>query len=671
MWWLRRLVGLGCVLAAVGWLSQGATEAGEDSAQPLRMVVMDPLSNQLACACVPGYAQRDYQRLAQHLERELGRSVEVFYSESLMTCRPAKAGEVDLVVGAFSVVRYDAAEVGLAVRSVAMLTDQQGAVTHTGLFVVRREDTARSIEDLAGRRLLFGPEEWLEKHQAALAALEAFGLPVPSPLETRPACDAAALAVIEEEADAAVISSHALPLLKGCGTIGPDELKVVGRTDPAPFIGVFASGRVDGQLEEAIAEALSRVSRDSSLLKVMESRSGFVPLPPLDRFPPWDDWRGPGRTATTDAVPATLARPPTLLWARTMTGPAMAGVAVAEGVVVVADKSLDETYDIFRCLDADTGRQRWKLAYPAPGEMDFTNAPRAAPLVHRGRVYLLGAFGHLHCMDLKSGKVIWRRNLARDFATKPPMWGYCSTPLVVDQKLIVNPGAPDASLAALDLNTGRTIWKTPGPEAAYAGFILAAPSGVRQIIGYDSVSLGGWDPQTGERLWRLVPPWEGDFNVPTPVTVGQRLLVSTENNGTRLYRFDAAGRIVAEPVAANEELIPDTSTPVVLDGLVYGSSGRLVCLDLNDSLKTLWDSDQKDFTEYCTLVAGRGRLLVVTQAGKLCLLKGSRSGLERIGTASLFDDVAETDREVWSHPALVGTRLYIRNLLGLSCFLLN
>ncbi|HID78052.1 MAG TPA: hypothetical protein EYP56_18910 [Planctomycetaceae bacterium] len=159
--------------------------------------------------------------------------------------------------------------------------------------------------------------------------------------------------------------------------------------------------------------------------------------------------------------------------------------------------------------------------------------------------------------------------------------------------------------------------------------------------------------------------------VPTPVTVGQRLLVSTENNGTRLYRFDAAGRIVAEPVAANEELIPDTSTPVVLDGLVYGSSGRLVCLDLNDSLKTLWDSDQKDFTEYCTLVAGRGRLLVVTQAGKLCLLKGSRSGLERIGTASLFDDVAETDREVWSHPALVGTRLYIRNLLGLSCFLLN
>ena len=80
----------------------------------------------------------------------------------------------------------------------------------------------------------------------------------------------------------------------------------------------------------------------------------------------------------------------------------------------------------------------------------------------------------------------------------------------------------------------------------------------RQIVGYDKDSLGGWDVKTGERLWRLVPPRSGDFNVPTPVAVHGGIVVSTENNGTRLYRFDDAGRVIPEPAAHYADLAPDT-----------------------------------------------------------------------------------------------------------------
>src|SRR6185369_473196 len=100
-----------------------------------------------------------------------------------------------------------------------------------------------------------------------------------------------------------------------------------------------------------------------------------------------------------------------------------------------------------------------------------------------------------------------------------PMWGMCSTPLIVDDLLIVNPGSANASLAALDGATGATRWVTPGLHAAYSAFICAEPGGRRQIVGYDRHSLGGWDVKTGKRLWKVVPPTEGDFNVPTPVAV--------------------------------------------------------------------------------------------------------------------------------------------------------
>jgi hypothetical protein len=129
--------------------------------------------------------------------------------------------------------------------------------------------------------------------------------------------------------------------------------------------------------------------------------------------------------------------------------------------------------------------------------MDFTNSPRANPVIHQGMVYTLGAFGDLYCLNLDSGKVVWRKQLAEDFQAKRPSWGWSSTPLIVGDKLIVNPGAKDASLVALDRRTGTVLWSTPGDPPGYASFILATFADVTQIVGYDAASLGGWDPQTG------------------------------------------------------------------------------------------------------------------------------------------------------------------------------
>lgn len=645
----------------------GCSDSGPDESAgntpPVRLVVMDPLSDQLACACVVGYAQRRYTKLASFIGKRIGRPVQVVYAENLGEGLKRFGGGADLIIGKRSSVIFDAAERNVAVRAIAMLTDLTGSTDLTGLFVVRQDDPARNIAALKGRKIVFGPGDELEKHGAAIAAAEACGVPLPRKLKIAQSSNAAVVAVIEKDADAAVISSYAAPLLEGCNIIDKGSVRVVGTTAPVPFITVFATAQLNGDARAAVLEALLAVREDASLLKNMESKNGFVRIPELEA---WTDWRGPHRDAISPYVPERLSEKPMFLWKHKLTGLGLSGIAATTERVIVADKDADAENDVFRCLDADTGRELWSLTYPAAGEMDYSNSARANPVIRGGLVYLLGAFGHLHCVRLDTGEVVWKRNIIEDFGAEPPTWGICAAPLIVDDKLIVNPGAEDASVVALDPKTGEVVWQTPGNAAAYAGFIAGTFGGVRQIVGYDAASLGGWDIATGERLWELAPEDPGDFNVPTPIAVDGKLLVATESNATRLYGFDDAGRIRPEPISRNRDLEPDTVTPIVLDGKVFGSSGMLFCLDLEDDLKTLWRNEDEIFDDYVSLIGGNGRVLITTIEGELLLFEASGKRFELISRMRLLDDA-----EIWSHPALVGDHLYIRDHDAVYCVVLG
>jgi outer membrane protein assembly factor BamB len=264
---------------------------------------------------------------------------------------------------------------------------------------------------------------------------------------------------------------------------------------------------------------------------------------------------------------------------------------------------------------------------------------------------------------MEDGKLIWERRLPGEFQAELPTWGMCSTPLPIDDMLIVNPGGTSASLVALDRDTGCTRWVAPGRPAAYASFIVGEFGARRQIVGYDRLSLGGWDVKTGERLWQLQPPCEGDFNVPTPVAYNGCIAVCTENNGTRLYRFDETGRIIPIPAGEFDGLASDTVTPVVTGGRLFGAHQGLHCLDLDKGLTPVWQREDDSLGDYATLITDDERVLVITLTGELILLNGKADRCEIISRLRIFDD----DVEVYSHPALVGTRLFVRGGSGIVC----
>jgi outer membrane protein assembly factor BamB len=657
------------------WLASGVTGWSAPPAEQsdaVVLVVMDPLSKELACACVKGFGQRDYRKLATRLGTALGQRVGIEFSDDLAeTLALVGAGRKIIVAGEPSLVTQGAAKAARKFHPVCELTGLDGGATVTGVFVARAADSAKELKQLGGRKVLLGLHATEAMHAAALETLRSSALDPPAVPETRGPGTEAALDVLDSTATPppiAVIPSYALRLLEGCGSITPGDLKVIGETAPIPFITVFLSDDFAAEKEERIRQTLLAVKADAPLRKAMETRDGFIPVKTAAPSPgqaaeDWPDWRGPRRDGLVPRLPARLPESARVLWKKpAMTG-SLAGLSVSAGRLILAERDSADEHDVYRCLNADDGELLWLAEFPASGTLDFGQSPRATPVIEGDRAYLLGAFGELRCVRMSDGTVLWKRHLPREFKAKLPTWGQCATPLIVDDLLIVNPGGPKASLVALEARTGRTRWGTAGAGAAYAAFIVGEFGGRRQVVGYDEDSLGGWDPKTGARLWRLAPPVEGDFNVPTPIAWEGSLLVSTENNGTRLYRFDDQGRIDSEPAAKFADLAPDTSTPALTNGRVFGAKDGVYCLDVRAGLKPLWHLEESALGDYATFIADAERVLVITVDGELLLLDARADTGTILSRLRVFDESVE----VYSHPVLVGSRLYIRGGANILC----
>jgi hypothetical protein len=145
--------------------------------------------------------------------------------------------------------------------------------------------------------------------------------------------------------------------------------------------------------------------------------------------------------------------------------------------------------------------------------------------------------------------------------------------------------------------------------------------------------------------------------------VDGRLAVSTENNGTRLYGFDAVGRIIPRPVGDYADLAPDCSTPVLAAGRIFGAHQGVHCLDPRHGLKRVWHFEDEALGDYAAVIADDERVLIVTLNGELLLLDARSDDARMLSRLRVFED----DVEVYCHPALVGTHLYLRGGFQVVC----
>ena len=309
-----------------------------------------------------------------------------------------------------------------------------------------------------------------------------------------------------------------------------------------------------------------------------------------------------------------------------------------------------------------------------------------------GRVYCLGMAGRLSCLDAKTGKPLWHKDLPKAYGLEVPLWGFCSHPLVVGDKLFCIVGGKGSACVAFDKKTGKELWRSlDASEPGYSNPALIEAGGKKQLVVWTPEAVNGLDPETGKPYWSaaLAPLYK--MSIMAPQKSGDYLFAGGIGNRSLLLKLSRDKPAVEEVWQVKKEgvrakplsyrsLGPVNMTPLVEGDTIYGvdQPGTLVAVDVKTG-KRLWAT-------FAATTGGEGansgtafltrngdRHFLFNEKGELILAKLSRKGYEEIGRAKL---VAPTGTAfgrdvVWTHPAFAGKCVFVRNDKELACFSLR
>jgi outer membrane protein assembly factor BamB len=384
----------------------------------------------------------------------------------------------------------------------------------------------------------------------------------------------------------------------------------------------------------------------------------------------WPGFRGPGRDSIIRGVRIETdwaKSPPVALWRRPI-GPGWSSFAVQGDLLYTQEQRGDD--EIVACYRVSTGQPVWRHRDATRfWESNGGPGPRGTPTLSNGRAYAFGATGILNALDAGNGAVVWSRNAASDTDSKVPMWGFASSPLVLDDAVIV---AVSGTMAAYDVATGKPRWVGPHHNGTYSSPQRVTIDGVPQILLLSPPGVTSLAPADGTLLWEH--SWDGGAITQPAMTADGDVLINAIGGmgGAGIRRLAVShgppgpaqggpGGWTAVERWTSTGLKPYFNDFVVHKGHAFGFDGSiLACIDLADG-KRAWKGGRYGEGQL-VLLADQDLLLVLSEEGELALVSA---------TPDQFTELARfpaIEGKTWNHPVLVGDVLLVRNGQEMAAF---
>jgi outer membrane protein assembly factor BamB len=396
----------------------------------------------------------------------------------------------------------------------------------------------------------------------------------------------------------------------------------------------------------------------------------------------WPGYLGPNRNAISAEKGLLRSWPeggPKVLWAFPL-GPGYGGAAVSDGKVFVLDR-IRGKQDVLRCLDLDTGQEDWSFAYDASGRVSHPGS-RSTPTVDGNYVYTCGLFGHFYCVDRRTHKPIWHKNIWEDFnGGRPPQWAISQNPLIYADSVILASQTAKAGLVAYDKLTGELKWTSaalPG-QPGYVSPKLVHVAGEDQVVMVTASKRGtggavvGMDPKTGKTLWSYTN-WQCKIPIPNVTEVGDGRLFITGGyeagsamvriakggdsyTVTEVYKTDAFGTHCHPPVLYEGYLYAHCTTNTRRDGMV--------CMDVNGNVK--WKTGRSPVFDKGGFLLADGLIFSMDgRKGILYLIQPDPSGFKPLASVKLLGE-----NECWGPLALSDGKLIVRDQEQMKCVVIR
>ena len=398
----------------------------------------------------------------------------------------------------------------------------------------------------------------------------------------------------------------------------------------------------------------------------------------------WPQWRGPNRdgawseSGIFSSFPSNGLRPK---W-KVPVGFGYSSPIITNGKLYLTDLVAEKTtvHERTLCFNARSGKRVWMTQHDAsPPDWFFNPAqmrgPGSTPIIHNGRVYCLSMFSTLKCLDARTGTVLWKRDLLTEYHLPPSSLD--ASPLVDGNLLILSIGGnPAAGVVALDLLTGREVWKALSEAATWSSPVIVSAGGTRQLIVWMRQSITSLNPTNGAVYWRepTVSGGSPGFSaVSTPVIQGDRLLIS--GLMFQLDRDQPAAKVLwPDTPSGTRRILSDTSTPLLKDDFVYSprSGGVFVCLEAGTG-REMWQTNAVTNLRQgaCVHLTPNGSsLFLFTDQGDLVRAQLAPAGYRELGRIHLIEPTSPLfeNKFAWAAPAFANRNIFVRNDRELRCY---
>ena len=388
----------------------------------------------------------------------------------------------------------------------------------------------------------------------------------------------------------------------------------------------------------------------------------------------WPHWRGPNHDGTSAerGLPVEWGEGKNVVWKLPLPGVSGATPIVAGGTVFL-NVGNGERLELWAVAAAD-GKVRWKRPLGAGNEQTRKqDLSSPSPVTDGERVWAVTGTGIVSAFDL-DGRQLWWRDLQKDHGRFGLMWGYASSPLLVDGMLVVQVlhgmHTDDPSyVIAFDAASGETLWRVERPTDArmespdaYTTPVLLTAHGRRELVVSGADYLTGHDPRTGKELWRVAglnPGKERNYRiVATPIAVGERLFVPSRVSPLLALSVPPKG---APEVAWSLDRGTDVPSPVADGGRLYvvNDRGILRRFDTSTGAEIGGPMRLAEGTQSASPVLADGKLYAINENGVTTVV--ALAGEPRIVAENALSGFT------LASPAIAGGRIYLRTAEHLYC----
>ena len=368
----------------------------------------------------------------------------------------------------------------------------------------------------------------------------------------------------------------------------------------------------------------------------------------------WPQWRGPNRdgiSKESGLLKQWPAEGPPLVWKAVGAGRGYSSFSVASGKLYTLGLRGDREFVI--AFDIANGKEAWATAHGGKFENDRGDGPRGTPTVDGDRVYALGGNGDLSALDARTGKIVWSKNVLKEFGGSNIQWGISESPLVMGNKVLVNAGGRNASIVALNKDNGNVMWKSQSDEAGYSSAIPLQINGGTQVVFFTAARALGLDVNDGRLLWEYARPSNNVANVATPIARGNRIFISSDyGTGGGVVEIKEDNK--AQEIYFTKDMRNHHSSSVLVGDYLYGFSSAILTAMRFDSGEIAWRDRS---VGKGSLVFADGHLYCFSENGVVGLVEATPAGYKEKGRFRIAQDSLPT----WTHPVVAGGRLYLRD----------